>query len=377
VREWPTQGLHARAVEGLDVLARIGTDVALMHLHGIAQRVRSRPLQERAAAKMEEVARRRGLSPEQLADRLVPDLGLDADGSRVLDFGPRAFRVGFDAQLRPFVRDASGQRLSDLPRPGRSDDAARAEEATATWKALRRDARSVATAQIARLERAMCTRRRWDGTEFKVLLVEHPLVTHLVQRLVWASFDPADRIHATFRVAEDRSLADAADVPFDLPATARVGLPHPAEMTLEQVEGWARLFGDYEVLQPFPQLGRAVFRPTEEEKHASALRRVVGRKVHPGAVLGLERRGWRRGAVEDGGVSGSMEKPLVGLDHDAALALDPGLYAGDLASTPEQTLGEVYVQRRGTWDEKGRLRLGQLDPVVFSELVADVLSLGS
>ena len=47
-----------------------------------------------------EVAEQRDLTPEELADRLVPDLGLDADGSLTLDFGPRAFRVGFDGSLR-------------------------------------------------------------------------------------------------------------------------------------------------------------------------------------------------------------------------------------------------------------------------------------
>lgn len=42
IRAWPGEGAHHRAVEGLDVLAAIGTDVALLHLHGISQRVSSR-----------------------------------------------------------------------------------------------------------------------------------------------------------------------------------------------------------------------------------------------------------------------------------------------------------------------------------------------
>ncbi|MFF4345492.1 DUF4132 domain-containing protein, partial [Kitasatospora sp. NPDC001540] len=37
--EWPGQSAHQRAVEGLDVLAAIGTDTALLQLQGIAQRV--------------------------------------------------------------------------------------------------------------------------------------------------------------------------------------------------------------------------------------------------------------------------------------------------------------------------------------------------
>jgi hypothetical protein len=64
-------------VTGLDVLAAIGSDVALMHLNGIAQKVKFKGLQEKARAKIDQLAQARGLSAEELADRLVPDLGLD------------------------------------------------------------------------------------------------------------------------------------------------------------------------------------------------------------------------------------------------------------------------------------------------------------
>ncbi len=56
----------------------------------------------------------------ELEDRLAPDLGLDDNGSLLLDFGPRQFTVSFDETLKPFVRDASGSRLKDLPKPNKA-----------------------------------------------------------------------------------------------------------------------------------------------------------------------------------------------------------------------------------------------------------------
>lgn len=35
----------------------------------------------------------------ELEDRLAPDLGLDDNGSLLLDFGPRQFTVSFDETL--------------------------------------------------------------------------------------------------------------------------------------------------------------------------------------------------------------------------------------------------------------------------------------
>src|SRR6185369_16203815 len=148
-------GGHARAVTGVGVLAAIGTDVALMHLHGIAQRAKFKGLKTAAQQKMDEVAAGLGLDAEQLADRLVPDFGLAADGSLRLDYGPRQFLVGFDEQLRPFVADADGKRLKALPKPGARDDAELAPAAYKQFAALKKDVRTVAADQIRRLERAM------------------------------------------------------------------------------------------------------------------------------------------------------------------------------------------------------------------------------
>ncbi|ETJ27026.1 MAG: Yersiniabactin transcriptional regulator YbtA, partial [Escherichia coli DORA_A_5_14_21] len=54
----------------------------------------------------------------------------------LLDFGPRQFTVSFDETLKPFVRDVSGSRLKDLPKPNKSDDETRANDAVNRYKLL-------------------------------------------------------------------------------------------------------------------------------------------------------------------------------------------------------------------------------------------------
>jgi hypothetical protein len=177
IRAWPGESAHARAVVGLDVLAAIGSDVALMHLHGIAQKLKFKGLQEKAREKIDAVAEARGLTAYELADRLVPDLGLDEDtGTLTLDYGPRQFVVGFDEQLKPFVRDAAGKRMGDPPKPGKADDAEKAGPALDQYKALKKDAKAVAQSQILRLEMIMCAARRFDADSFRNFFVAHPLM---------------------------------------------------------------------------------------------------------------------------------------------------------------------------------------------------------
>lgn len=354
LRKWPGESLSARAQRGLDVLGAIGTDVALMHLHGIAQKVKYKALQDKARQKIAEIAEGRGLTVDELADRLVPDFDLDEQGTRILSFGARAFRIGFDEALKPFVLDAGGKRLPDLPKPVKTDDAAAAEESTQIWKALKKDVKTVGSLQVDRLEQSMARRRRWDGATFKLFLAGHPLLIHLVRRLVWGVY--RDGV-TTFRVAEDRTFADVRDDQFHVGDEDVVGLVHPLETDLTP---WAQVFADYELAQPFPQLSRPVHRPTPAEAKSEEITRLKGRK-YPGArLLKLETRGWHRGDVESGCIL-DFRKPLAG-GRSALLEINEGIYVLEPA---RDEIGLDVIKIQGG-------KVSDLDPVEFSEIIQDI-----
>ncbi|MGF1426669.1 DUF4132 domain-containing protein [Kitasatospora sp. LaBMicrA B282] len=373
VRDWPGEGAHRRAVEGLDVLAGIGTDVALLHLNSLAQRVKFKALKERAQEKITEIADGLGLSGEQLADRLVPDLGLDAAGTTVIDYGPRRFTVGFDEQLRPFVLDGDGKRRKDLPAPGARDDQELAPAERKRFAGLKKDVRTIATDQIRRLEAAMVAQRSWTAGEFRELFVRHPLLGHLVRRLVWVAEGTEDA--TAFRVAEDRTFADLHDDAFTLPDGATVRLAHPLLLG-ETLPAWSELVADYQILQPFPQLGRPVHRLTPEEATDHRLRRFEEHVVPVGRLLALTKRGWERGAPQDAGIERWFSKPLGDGVH-LVIALEDGLWVGNLDESAHQLFRTVWLDRspgdyRPAAADRYPLRFGDLDPVTASELLADL-----
>lgn len=363
LREWPGEAASARAVNGLDVLARIGSDTALTLLHGIAQKLKFKGLQDKAREKIAQIAEDRGLSADALADRLVPDLDLDDNGTRVLDFGPRQFVVGFDEALSPFVRDANGKKLPDLPKPNKADTAAMAKEATDIWKLLKKDVRAIADSQIMRLEQIMCSQRRFPMATFQMFFIDHPLMIHLVRRLVWGVYE-GDTLKMAFRVAEDRSLADIEDNPLVLADDANIGLVHRLEIDDAQVTAWTGIFGDYELFPPFQQLNRKVFHSDASANSEDLLRESF--KTKTGKVLALEKqRGWRKGENEQGSIE-SYIKPLSKGVY-AELPIDGGIYLGYMDGTPPEQ-GISRLRLRGT-------TVGQLNPVLISELLRDFDSL--
>jgi hypothetical protein len=343
LRKWPGEGLSARASVGLDILRYLGSDVALTHLHGIALKVRFKALQDKAQQHIQEIAEERGLSVDELADRLVPDLDLEADGSRPLG----DYRVTFDELLRPRLRDQARRVLPDLPK---NSPAPVAE----LWKALKKDAKAVASVQLERLEQALTGRRRWSAEVFRALLVEHPLLIHLVRRLVWGVY-AEDKLLHTFRVAEDLSYATVADEAVQVEGT--VGLFHPLEDP-EQVAAWKTVFQDYQILQPFAQLERSLHRLPEGQVGLE-LSTFQGLQLAGGHLLSLENRGWHRGQIESGCLLEMTRGSL-------RLELDEGLPVEDIAGSTV-TLGKVHCDTP----------FEQLHPITVSEMLRDLESLST
>ncbi|WP_405492416.1 DUF4132 domain-containing protein [Nocardia sp. NBC_00511] len=382
IREWPGESGHARAVTGLDILTAIGTDMSLMQLNGIAEKAKFKGLKTKAREKVGEVAADLGLTPEELADRLVPDFGLAADGTLVVDYGPRGFVIGFDEQLKPTVFDAvrdgdgawrSGTARKTLPKPAAKDDPESAETAYKRFAALKKDVKSAAADQIRRFEHTMVRGRRWSSAEHRKLFVEHPLLWHLSRRLVWATFDEAGTVTGSFRIAEDRSYADTDDAPITIPPDASVGIAHPLHLGTD-LAAWGELFADYEILQPFPQLQRELYAFTDEERAAAKLARFDDLSVSTGKVLGLTRFGWERSAPADGGVSCEFFR-VLGNDRSMVVDLNPGIIAGDAMEFADQKI-HVRLTPTGSesyWHTDGpAVTCAELDPITASEVLREL-----
>ena len=384
VRKWPGESQHQRSVTGLDCLRAIGTDTALMQLNGLAQKVKFKGIKQKAQEYMEQIAQQKGLTRAQLEDRIVPDCDLDERGSRTFDFGPRKFFFQLGSDMKPLVRDEDKKLLKDLPKPGAKDDPVKAEEAVAEWKLLKAQLREVLKLQAGRLEQAMVTGRRWPLAEFDAFLVKHPLMTNLARLVVWGAYDAKGNLSGTFRVTEEQDFADAKDQPYALKATSEVGVVHPLNVDEGSARAWGEVLGDYEIVAPFPQFGRAVYSLENAEKKTNDLTRFRGVKLPaPTLVFTLEKLGWVRGQAMDGGCFDEHSKQFPGGDVTAVVGYEGSVGMGFIDPNELLTIQNVqFVSGMRPpsgygWDKEKVLKLGDVPPVVMSEVIADVTSLAA
>jgi hypothetical protein len=317
-RVWAPQGNSARAQEAVETLAMMRTHVALAEIHDIARKVQSRALAARAEKVFEAVAEDLGISADELADRLVPELS-DAD----LSFGD--LRVELDANLEPRLVTADGSPVEPAFDKA-SEDAAR-------WKALHKLCRDVARGQLARLELAMAEAHRMSYEHFAEVYQMHSVIRHLARSLVWGAYDRGELARA-FRL-DVSGPVDLAGAPLELPPGARYGVVHPIELAEQERAAWARWLPR----QPFPQLAREVFAIADPTDLAKQLARHAGRTVATAQLLALLRRGWKRGDVVQGGTYYTMHR--TGDGWAAEIVFEPGIYLGNPGEEATQLLEAV------------------------------------
>ncbi len=355
------------AVSLLPLFSDIGTDTALLVLLGLNQ-IQVRPKVVIAAEReLRRAARSRGVSVDDLADHITPTCGLDARGSRTFDYGGRRFVLVFDDHFDPVIQAEDGSRSLVLPSPTPQDEPEQVATAQKDYALVRDQLEAILEIQTKRLERALEGGRRWSVEAWKAQIHGHPLLVNYARRLAWAVFDGEGVFQWGFRAAEDDTFVSLDHDEISLPEGAFVGLLHPLHIGIERCRDWGEHFADYELINPFPQLERSIHSP-ESEANKEVCQRFT-REPISGArlrqVLILE-RGWSRDSNQ-GYVRTSYFKRYPGASFTAVAHFEPGITAGGGWGADDQTVTLSFVG-----PAKKRVRLDEVDPVVFSESCIDL-----
>ena len=373
VAEWPQNARGAIACEAVHALVMSPVPEALLTVDSISRKFKFRQVKAAAGQAMQEAAKKLGISQEELADRIVPDLGFGSDLSRTFDYGTRSFTVSLPPSLEMEVT-CGDKRLKTMPSPGKNDDPAKAEEAFAAFKALKKQLKTTVDAQKLRLELALSVNRQWSADNWEKLFVKNPIMHQFAISLIWGVYE-GNKLKETFRYMEDGSFNTREEEEYTLPGEGRIGLVHPIELSPEELEGWKQQLEDYEVEQSIEQLSRPIFRVTEAEIGHKSLERFGGLMLSCLSLMGkLMGMGWYRGSVQDAGgfYDFYREDGEIGVDLSFS-----GSFVGDPSETV--TLYDAVFYRAGTvargsyvYDEptgENIFLLDEVDPRYFSEIV--------
>lgn len=381
IKVWPGESQHPRAVFGLECLRTIGSDTALMQINSLSQKLQFKGLKQKAGECMEAIAQSRGMSKNELEDRIIPDCGLDEKGQRVFDFGTRQFKFALGSDLKAMIREPDGKLKTDLPKPNSKDDAEKSKAAIDDWKLLKQQIKDIAKIQAIRLEQAMVTGRNWSVADFKKFLVHHPLMIHIVRMLIWGEFNDEGKLLRAFRVTEDHTYADEEDRDLELGDTSKIRVVHAMLLSEDLKAKWQGLLLDYEIVPPFKQLERPIFKLEAAENELLEITRFKDIQVPAVSMVGIfDRCGWRRGVPEDAGCFYSHSKFFPGAGV-CVLATYQGVSVGYMMDSEPQSVESCFFFKADSdrvdiyFDARkiNKIPLGKVDPIVISEVLHDLV----
>ena len=178
-----------------------------------------------------------GITSEELADRIVPDLGFGRDLSRTFDFGSRQFTVYLTPALELEIFEGE-KKLKNLPKPGVKDDPEKSAAAVRDFKEMKKQMKAAVQSQRERLEHVLLCERQWTADAWRALFIEKPVMHCFAIGLSWGVYDTNGKLTDTFRYMEDGSFNTVDEDEYTLPDGAMIGLVHPIELDDETLSAW-------------------------------------------------------------------------------------------------------------------------------------------
>ncbi len=379
INQWPQNARGAIAAEAVKALAVNDSPSALLFVDSISRKFKFKQIKTAASEALRFAAEQLGLTTEELADKIVPDLGFDEKMQRIVDYGGRHFSVSITPALEIEISDENEKKIKNLPSPGKKDDEAKAQAALEEFKLLKKQMKAAVANQKLRLDLALSVERKWDIKAWKTLFIKNPIMHQFAIGLIWGTYE-GDKLLNTFRYMEDGSFNTEDEEELVLPLEGKIGLVHPIELSKESIAKWEEQLKDYEVTQPVEQLTRKVFELKEEEKGKKYLERFGGYILNPmslsGKLLGM---GWYRGSVQDAGGYYTFYREDIPLSLGVELHFSGSFvgYETEDVTVYEARFYEAGTIKRGSYEydevtEEKAIALDKVPARYFSEIVCQL-----
>lgn len=370
-----TRRHHIEAM--LASLAQSNDPAAIQLLLSVARRYRTRSVQDKAKALIEIVAERNGWSQDELADRTIPSAGFELSGTQVIELGNRPITIRLSDQFKPIIENQEGRVLKAFPAARKDDDEAKVKDAKKQFSTLKKELKQVVELQTARLYESMCLGREWPFQEWQDYLFNHPIVTHLTQRLVWL-VQQGDEI-ITIRPTAERELIDIDDEEFEASEGATIKIAHMSDLSEEQAKQWQQLIKEEKLKQPFDQFSKPRHALTAAQLKADRVNYHQGWVADTFVVRNvMTKLGYKRGEAEDGGFFGNYFKEFNSLNLCAVLEFSGNCLPEEQLPAVIYHIAFMKADKRYGWsNETNYLPLADLPKTLVMEVMRDYETLAA
>ena len=348
---------------------------AVTQLSRLAMRVKydvARRLIEKALA---EAAERNHVGRDDLEAMSVPSFGLDKKGVRTEVAGTCAATLAIEDGEVVLKWSKDGKPVKSPPAEMKASHA----ELLAELKKAAKELQIVLSTQRLRLERQLLSQSSCLFEQWKTWYLEQPVMSVFAKRLIWEI--ETDGVLETAIWWQDK-LVHWSGNPVGTTANSTVRLWHPIRAQVQEVLGWRCWLEDRGIRQPFKQAHREVYLLTDVERQTETYSNRFASHIvrqHQFSALCRE-RGWQFNLMGewDSHNTPYLELPRYNLRAEFGVAFSEGAEVSGhhvyrTISTDRVRFYAIEAKpQRFALVRRKALPLGEIPPVVFSEVMRDL-----
>ncbi len=362
----------------VQALALIGTNKALRAVEFLSRKYKSKNKNIGAAAleAFKLAAEELNISLYELADSIIPTF--DFEGLfRNFTVKDQEYRAFIDTDFKLTYFDEDNKKLKSTPK-GTS------KELQDEFKEIGKEVRDIVKSQSGRMEQYLVIQRKWSVEAWQEFFLNNPIMFVYAVRLLWGVYDKNGTLLSPFMVMEDTSLINLEDEEISLDEDQVIGMVHPLSLSEEENTTWKTKMFDYGLESIFPQLDRPIVRIEDKNRSLKISHEYDQKKISSYGFGGqMEKLGWARGSVVDGGYVTGYYKTFPEASIEVLVETE-GIFVGgyyeDAAS-----LTRLYFTQKGSvqmgsyvYDEPSNesdsrlIAFGDVPAIIYSEVTSDL-----
>lgn len=204
---------------------------------------------------LHELAEEHDIPLYELAEYIVPDFGLNNEGTIRMPLGKDLTGI---YTISPTGKSSVSWERDGIPAKGPAIWYMPGQE----FKRLAKEIDKTLAANSTRIERTFMRMSPWSYNHWKTYYLDHPLIKILTTRLIW-SFNTNGTYTTGYFL--DGRIVDYKGKPLTITEQTSVSLWHPMNEPAKVVNAWRNFLADHQVDQPFKQVNRETFSPNTEE----------------------------------------------------------------------------------------------------------------
>jgi hypothetical protein len=378
IMEWTAGSRGKMAEYAVQALANVGSPKALRVVEFCSRKFANKQKNVGAAAKeaFNDAAEALDITMYELEDMIVPDF--DFGGThKTFMVKDKEYRAFVDNNFTFVFIDEDNKRYKSLPK-------AAPKELQDEFKVINKEFKEVMKLQHQRMQNYMVAQRRWTVKRWQELFMNNPVLYPYSTSLIWALYDKNQKLITPF-FFDYESFRNSQQKEVELTSDGYIGIVHPMELNDAEREAWKNILEEYAIQPPFNQMFREVIALENKDKDKKMYKGLADKKIDMYAFRSaVEKNGWARGSVQDGGTVASYYKPMLSVDIDVFMNIY-GFSVDGYDYDDGVTVESVYFVKHGAvstgnysydepYDEKDKrlIAFEKVPPIIYSEIMMEI-----